>query len=85
MATLDPQDRTTFQARAQQLYPLYQQGGTQPSDVLLLRRNGHWLYVTLAAPNRHQRCFTAVFAADRFEFTAPWLRRYQPQGRLADD
>ena len=78
-ATLDATDRQRFDAAAQARYPLYQRGGFRPWQVLLLRRGGQWQYVTLWHDGRPEPCFAAVFAADRFDFTAEWLAKYRPR------
>ncbi len=78
-ATLDAADRLRFDAAAQARYPLYQRGGMRPYQVLLLRRGGQWLYVTLWQDGRAQPCFAAVFSADRFDFTGDWIAKYRPR------
>lgn len=78
-ATLDAADRRRFDAAAQARYPLYQRGGFRPWQVLLLRRGGQWQYVTLWHDGRSAPCFSAVFAAERFDFTPDWLAKYQPR------
>ncbi len=84
-ATLDTADRQRFEAAAQARYPLYQRGGVTPWQVLLLRRANQWQYVTLWNDGRTGPCFAAVFAADRFEFTAEWIAKYQPQAQAPAD
>jgi hypothetical protein len=85
-AQLDGGDRQRFQAAAQARYPLYQRGGLQATQVLLLRRAGQWQYVTLGQDGRSGAlCVTAVFAADRFAFTPAWLAKYQPRAGEPDD
>lgn len=84
-ATLDAADRQRFEAAAQARYPLYQRGGFRPWQVLLLRRGGKWQYVTLWHDGRSAPCFSAVFAAERFEFTPQWLAKYQPRPHEAAD
>jgi hypothetical protein len=85
-AQLDAGDRQRFQAAAEARYPLYQRGGLQPAQVLLLRRAGQWLYVTQGQDGRSGGpCVTAVFAADRFDFTPAWLAKYQPRPGETDD
>lgn len=78
-AALQAADRQTLQRAAEDRYPLYQQGGLHPHEVLLLQRDGHWQYVALRPDGPQGRCFYAVFAADRFAFTASWLARYRPR------
>lgn len=84
-ATLDTADLQRFEAAAQARYPLYQRSGVAPWQVLLLRRGGQWQYVTLWNDGRTGPCFAAVFAADRFEFTAEWIARYQPRPQAPAD
>jgi hypothetical protein len=84
-AALDARDRLRFQDAAQARYPLYQRGGLSPTQVLMLRRGGQWQYVTLREDGRGGPCFTAVFAAERFDFTAGWLAKYKPRAGEADD
>lgn len=85
-AQLDAGDRQRFQAAAEARYPLYQRGGLQPAQVLLLRRAGQWLYVTQGQDGHSGvPCVTAVFAADRFDFTPAWLAKYQPRPGETDD
>jgi hypothetical protein len=85
-AQLDGGDRQRFQTAAEARYPLYQRGGLQAAQVLMLRRGGQWQYVTLGQDGRSGGpCVTAVFAADRFAFTPAWLAKYQPRAGEADD
>ncbi|MEY4751556.1 MAG: hypothetical protein RIQ60_3770 [Pseudomonadota bacterium] len=85
-AQLDAGDRQRFQAAAEARYPLYQRGGLQPHQVLMLRRAGQWQYVTLGQDGRSGGpCVTAVFAAERFAFTPAWLDKYQPRAGEPDD
>jgi hypothetical protein len=84
-ATLHAADRQHFDTAAQARYPLYQRGGFRPWQVLLLRRGGQWQYVTLWQDGREGPCFTAVFAADRFDFTPRWLTKYQPKPQNPTD
>jgi hypothetical protein len=85
-ARLDAGDRQRFQAAAEARYPLYQRGGLQPAQVLMLRRAGQWLYVTQGQDGRSGGpCVTAVFAAERFDFTPAWLAKYQPRAGESDD
>lgn len=84
-AVLDAADRRHFQQAAQARYPLYQRSGLMPAQVLLLQRAGQWQYVTLWAEGPSGLCFSAVFAAERFDFTQRWIARYRPQAGAADD
>lgn len=84
-AVLGAVDGQRFEAAAQVRYPLYQRTGLRPQQVLMLRRGGQWLYVTLQQHGTPTPCFSAVFAASRFEFTDDWLRKYRPQPGEAMD
>lgn len=85
-ARLDAGDRQRFQSAAEARYPLYQRGGLQPAQVLMLRRGNQWQYVTLGQDGRSGGpCVTAVFAAERFAFTPAWLAKYQPRAGERDD
>jgi hypothetical protein len=77
-AALDGADRTRFHEAAQARYPLYQRGGLVPTEILMLRRGSHWQYVAISRGLQSGPCFTAVFAADRFDFTPGWLDKYKP-------
>lgn len=81
-AALDAADRRRLHEAAQARYPLYQRAGLAPAQVLLLRRGGGWQYVTLWRGGPSGLCFSAVFAAERFDFTPGWIAKYQP--RAAD-
>lgn len=84
-AALDDADRAHFHGAAATRYPLYQRGGFVPPAVLLLQRNNQWQYVTLWHDGGAAPCFTAVFAAERFDFTERWLAKYRPrEADLAD-
>ena len=76
---LDAGDRQRFHEAAGARYALYERGGMVPSQVLMLRRGRHWQYVTLWQGGAFGLCFTAVFAADRFDFTADWIAKYKPR------
>lgn len=84
-STLDAADRQRFDTAAQSRFPLYQRGGFRPWQVLLLRRGGQWLYVTLWHDGHDGSCFSAVFSADRFEFTPEWIQKYRPRSHEAAD
>jgi hypothetical protein len=84
-AKLDAADRKRFHEAAQGRYALYQRGGLVPTQVLMLRRGGHWQYVTLWQRGAADLCFTAVFAAERFDFTPDWLAKYKPRAAQPDD
>jgi hypothetical protein len=78
-AALDGADRKRFHEAAQARYPLYQRGGFVPAEVLMLRAGRQWQYVTLSNGLRSRPCFTAVFAAERFDFTNDWIAKYKPR------
>ena len=82
---LDGADRSRFHAAAQARYPLYQRGGFVPAQVLMVSRSGHWQYVTLWPHGPKGLCVSAVFAADRFDFTPGWLAKNEPRADDGDD
>jgi hypothetical protein len=82
---LDAADRQRFHEAAQARYPLYQRGGMVPSQVLMLRHGRRWQYVTLRQAGASGLCFTAVFAADRYDFTADWIAKYKPRAVQPDE
>lgn len=84
-ARLDVGDRDHFHQSAASLYPLYRRGGFVPPDVWLLQRDGRWQYVTMWHDGGPSPCFTAVFAAERFDFTSRWLAKYRPREGDASD
>ncbi len=77
-AVLDAADRRRLHEAAQARYPLYQRAGMAPAQVLLMRRGGQWQYVTLWQDGSAGLCFSAVFAAERFDFTSAWIGKYKP-------
>jgi hypothetical protein len=84
-AVLDGADSKRFHEAAQARYPLYQRGSVVPAQVLMIRRGGHWQYATLSTQRRGRLCLSAVFAADRFDFTSGWLAKYEPRAGESDD
>jgi hypothetical protein len=86
-AALDAADIQRFHDAARARHALYQHGALVPTQVLLLRRSGStsWQYVTLMRGGRAGLCFTAVFSAERFEFTREWIAKYQPRPAEAVD
>lgn len=84
-ATLDAADRRRLHEAAQARYPLYQRAGMSPAQVLLLRRGKDWQYVTLWQDGPAGLCFSAVFAAERFDFTAAWIGKYKPRAAESVD
>ncbi len=84
-AVLDAADRHRMHQAAQARYPLYQSAPRAPAQVLLMQRGGGWQYVTLWPGGPAGLCFSAVFAAERFDFTPDWVAKYQPRpADLAD-
>ena len=83
-AALDSADRSRFHDAAQAHHPIYRHGGWVPSQVLLVQRDGQWLYVTTLPRETTGSCFTAVFAAESFEFTKRWLAKYRPRAGAGD-
>ncbi len=84
-AVLDAADRRRLHEAAQARYPLYQRAGMVPAQVLLLRRGGGWQYVTLWQDGSAGLCFSAVFAAERFDFTSAWIGKYKPRAAESVD
>ncbi len=84
-AVLDAADRRRLHEAAQARYPLYQRAGMAPAQVLLMRRGGQWQYVTLWQDGPAGLCFSAVFAAERFDFTAAWIGKYKPRAAESVD
>ncbi len=84
-ARLHAADREHFHEAAQARFALCLRGGLVPSQVLLLHRGRHWQYVTLWQRGASELCFSAVFAADRFGFTADWIAKYKPRAAQQDD
>ncbi len=78
-SVLDAADRRRLHEAAQARYPLYQRAGLAPAQVLLVRRSGGWQYVTLWHGGPAGLCFSAVFAAERFDFTSGWIIKYKPR------
>lgn len=84
-AELDAADRRRFDDAAQARYPIYQRGGMASARVLILRRHGQWQYLSLAPGGPAGPCVSAVFAADRFDFTPAWLGKYRPRAAVLGD
>jgi hypothetical protein len=78
-AVLDDSDRDAVQAAIVARYPKLEGDGFAPAHVLLWQRSpDEWLYVNLMlrSSNPDTFCFTATFAAKRFEFTEPLIKKY---------
>lgn len=78
-ALLDQADTAQVAAALIARYPLISQDGFEPSGVVLWRKpDAGWVYVALLAnPDKPaQVCFTATFAAGRFELTAGLMKKY---------
>jgi len=84
-AVLDAADGRRFHDAAQARYPMYQRVGLAPARVLMIRHGSQWRYVTLWQRGTSDLCFSAVFAAERFDFTNGWLAKYQPRSAGPDD
>jgi len=68
-------------------YPMLERDGLLPDAIVLWRKSvDGWLFVTLLAnPGKPADvCFTATFAASRFELTAPLLIKYFGAGVARD-
>lgn len=85
-AVLDRADANQMHHAAQLRYPIYHQySALAPAQVLMVRRGTQWVYMTVRAQRGHSACVEAVFAADRFDFTAGWLTKYAPRAPDRDD
>ena len=78
-AVLDETDHRMVSAAISKLYPIVDQDGLAPARLLLWqKRSGETLYVALL-PNPQkpsEACFTATFAAARFDMTLLLKRKY---------
>ena len=78
-AVLDEADHRTVSAVISRLYPIVERDGLAPARLLLWqKRGGETLYVALL-PNPQkpsEACFTATFAAARFDMTLLLKRKY---------
>ena len=76
---LDAADAATVSAALIRRYPMLERDGLAPQRILLWRKAGaEWIYVALLEnPARPaETCFTATFAASRFDVTAPLIVKY---------
>lgn len=78
-AVLDDGDRDAVAAAMAERYPMLQRDGFAPAHIVLWqKKGGELLFVSLKsredAPG--EMCFTATFAAARFEFTPHLLMKY---------
>jgi hypothetical protein len=78
-ALLDEADHRSVSAAMLKLYPVVERDGLAPARLLLWqKRSGETLYVALL-PNPQkpsEACFTATFAAARFDMTLLLRRKY---------
>lgn len=78
-AVLDEADHRIVSAAMFRLYPVVEQDGLAPQRLMLWqKRSGETLYVALL-PNPqkpNEACFTATFAAARFDMTLLLRRKY---------
>jgi hypothetical protein len=78
-AVLDETDTAAVGAALIARYPMISQDGFEPSGLVLWRKpETGWLYIALLAnpAKPAQVCFTATFAAGRFDLTGPLLKKY---------
>jgi hypothetical protein len=78
-AVLDETDAAAVGAALIARYPLISQDGFEPSGLVLWRKPvTGWVFVSLLSnpAKPAQVCFTATFAAGRFELTPPLLQKY---------
>lgn len=84
---LDAADTVSVSAALTRRYPMVEQDGLVPQRIVLWRKPAiGWLYVALlvnpAKPG--EVCFTATFAAGRFELTPPLIEKYFGAGALGE-
>jgi hypothetical protein len=78
-ALLDASDAAEVSAALVQRYPIVARDGLTPERIVLWRDpKATWLYVALVSnpENASEVCFTATFAAARFDVTPPLLVKY---------
>ena len=78
-AWLEAADAAAVGAALTRRYPVLDRDGLLPDAIVLWRKPvDGWIYVTLLAnpAKSSDVCFTATFAASRFELTAPLLIKY---------
>jgi hypothetical protein len=76
---LEPVDQARVQAEMERRYPVLAQHGFPVSKIVLWHKtSGESLFITLLAhPTKaDESCFTATFAADRFDGIAALRRKY---------
>ena len=76
---LDAADAAMVSAVLTRRYPIIERHGLAPQRIVLWRKAGaDWIYIALlenpAQPA--EVCFTATFAAGRFDVTAPLVAKY---------
>ena len=84
---LDAADTVSISAALTRRYPMVEHDGLVPQRIVLWRKPAiGWLYVALlvnpAMPG--EVCFTATFAAGRFELTPPLVEKYFGAGALGE-
>ena len=86
-ARLDAADAAMVSAAIVRRYPMVEHDGLAPQHIVLWRKpDAQWLYIALLEnPERAgQVCFTATFAAGRFEQTAPLIAKYFGEGQASE-
>jgi hypothetical protein len=86
-ARLDAADAAMVSAAIVRRYPMVERDGLTPQHIVLWRKpDAQWLYIALLEnPERAgQICFTATFAAGRFEQTSPLIAKYFGEGQASD-
>lgn len=76
---LDAEDQSRVQAEMEQRYPVLARDGFPVSKIILWhKKNGESLFITLLEhPNKaNEACFTATFAAARFQGIGTLRRKY---------
>ena len=86
-ARLDATDAALVSAAIVRRYPMVERDGLAPQHIVLWRKpDANWIYIALLEnPERAgQICFTATFAAGRFEQTAPLIAKYFGEGQASE-
>jgi hypothetical protein len=84
---LDAADAATVSAALVRRYPLIERDGLAPQRIVLWRQAGRdWIYIGLLEnpAKSSEVCFSATFAAGRFDLTRPLLVKYFGAAAAAD-
>ena len=86
-ARLDAADAAAVSAAIVRRYPVVERDGLAPQHIVLWRKpDAQWIYIALLEnPQRAgQVCFTATFAAARFEQTPVLIAKYFHEGQAGE-